>query len=418
MRASRFHRLLVCYVPAIDLREVAAGAFPYVSRLLSSYPSVRFRTQPTTDQLATLFTGTWPHEHGLWGPRLKPDWRRRVPYQRLVDILPDIATTTAQCALHALRGPIDLATMPPRRCRRFDLLRFNIKQLDDVAKVLQPINGMPSLYTVVGARRSRYVYHDDFWDLDRLFDTVGNGDFTLEMVDVHCLDHLQHWNMADRRRIREFYRGVDEFVAALHTKSLSRGLGFVVLSDHGMEPIHRVVDLREALRCLELPADAYDVFIENSKATLWFHDRDAGARIVAALRSSDLGTLVTREEMRAHNLVFDDNRYGDAYFYAGLGHTFFPNDFHQPLASLVKTVADRQQRRRFRMPWHQADHGYLPHNDCEIGFMVLAEDGYGAIDEFVALIDLAPTLLDLLQLPRPDTMKGRVVLCRRRAHVA
>ena len=89
MRARPLERLLVCYVPAIDLREVAAGAFPYVAQLLSSCPSVRFRTQPTTDQLATLLTGTWPHEHGLWGPRLKPDWRRRTPVQRLIDLLPD-----------------------------------------------------------------------------------------------------------------------------------------------------------------------------------------------------------------------------------------------------------------------------------------------------------------------------------------
>ena len=102
----------------------------------------------------------------------------------------------------------------------------------------------------------------------------------------------------------------------------------------------------------------------------------------------------------------------------GLGHTFFPNDFHQPLASLVRTVSDRQQRRRFRVPWHQATMAICPTNDCEIGFMVLAEDGYEAIDEFVALIDIAPTLLDLLQLSRPDTMKGRVALHRRRAHVA
>ncbi|MGH6916370.1 MAG: hypothetical protein ACREJ0_01550, partial [Geminicoccaceae bacterium] len=236
MRARPFQRLLVCYVPAIDLREVAAGAFPYVAQLLSGYPSVRFRTQPTTDQLATLLTGTWPHEHGLWGPRLKPGWRNRTPVQRLVDLLPDIATTTAQCALHALKGPIDLATMPPRRHRRFDWLRFNVKELDDVAKVLQPINGMPSLCTAVGARRSRYVYHDDFWDLDRLQDSVGNGDFTLEMVDVHCLDHLQHWNMGDRQQMLASYRGVDGFVAALHRTSLSRGLGFVLLCDHGMEP--------------------------------------------------------------------------------------------------------------------------------------------------------------------------------------
>ena len=418
MRASRLERLLICYVPAMDVRAVAAGAFPYVAQLLSSYPSVRFRTQPTTDQLATLLTGTWPHQHGLWGPRLKPDWRRRTPAQRLVDLLPDLATTTAQCALHALSGPIDLATMPPRRHRRFDWLRFNIKQLHDVAKVLQPINGMPSLCTVVGAGRSNYVYHDDFWDLDRLLATVGNGDFALEMVDVHCLDHLQHWNMDDRRRIAEFLRGVDTFVAALHAKSLSHGLGFVVLSDHGMEPIDRVVDLRKLLQALDLPADAYDVFIENTKATLWFHDQGAGARIVDGLRSSLLGSLMEREEMRRYDLVFDDDTYGDSYFYAQLGSTFFPNDFHQPLASLVRTVSDRQQRRRLRVPWHQADHGYLPDNDCEIGFMVFAEDGYEAADGPVTLIDLAPTLLDLLGLPRPDTMKGQALLRPRRAHVA
>lgn len=219
MRARPLDRLLICYVPAIDVRAVAGGAFPYIAQLLSSYASVRFRTQPTTDQLATLLTGTWPHEHGLWGPRLRRDWRRRTPAQRLVDLLPDIATTTAQCALHALNGPIDLATMAPHRHRRFDWLRLNIKQLDDVAKILQPINGMPSLCTAVGAGRSNYVYHDDFWDLDRLLETVDNGDFVLQMVDVHCLDHLQHWNMTDQRRIAGSFRGVDTFVAALHAKS-------------------------------------------------------------------------------------------------------------------------------------------------------------------------------------------------------
>ena len=405
-------------MPATDVRAVAAGAFPYVAQLLSSYPSVRFRTQPTTNQLATLLTGTWPHEHGLWGPRLKLDWRRRTPAQRLVDLFPDIATTTAQCALHAVAGPIDLATMPPRRHRRFDWLRFNIKQLDDVAKVLQPINGMPSLCTAVGATRSKYVYHDDFWDLDRLLGTVGNGGLVLEMVDVHCLDHLQHWNMSEKAQIARSLRGVDSFVEALHAKSQSQGLGFVVLSDHGMEPIARVVDLRKVLEELDLPADAYDVFIENTKATLWFHDERAGVRIVDGLRASGLGTLVTREEMRRYDLVFDDDSYGSAYFYAQLGATFFPNDFHQPLASLVRTIADRQQRRRFRVPWHQADHGYLPDNDCEIGFMVLADDDYEAIDASVALIDLAPTLLDLLELPKPGSMKGQTRFRPRRAQVA
>jgi bisphosphoglycerate-independent phosphoglycerate mutase (AlkP superfamily) len=49
---------------------------------------------------------------------------------------------------------------------------------------------------------------------------------------------------------------------------------------------------------------------------------------------------------------------------------------------------------------------------------VLAEDHYEASAESVALIDIAPTLLDLLRLPRPPSMKGRAALRPRRAHVA
>jgi len=414
MPATAYERLLVCYVPAIDLRQVAAGEFPHVGRLLSTGPAVRFRTQPSIDQLATLFTGTYPHEHGLWGPRLRPDWRSRTPGQRLADLLPDIVTTTIQCARYALGEPIDLATMPPRRRRRFEWLRLNIKAVHDLDRVLEPINGRPTVYTAVGADRSRYTYQDDFWDLDGLLETVGNGDFAFELVDAHCLDHLQHWNMGDRERMHGFYRGVDDFVRALEAKCRSRGIGFVVLSDHGMEPVDRVIDLRPALEGLDAPADAYDVFIENTRATLWLHEADAGARLLDGLRASDLGILRTREDMRAYDLVFEDDAYGAAYFYARPGSTFFPNDFHQPLASLIKTLSDRQQRRRFRTPWHQADHGYLPDHDSELGFMALAADGYEPIDEFVTLIDIAPTLLDLLHVAPPESMKGTAAFRPRR----
>lgn len=397
----------MCYVPAFDVRELATC--PYVTQLLGAYPSVRFRTQPSTDQLATMLTGTWPHQHGLWGPRLKAEWRTRTPLQRAVDLLPDVAGTTAQGVAHLVCGPIDLATMPPRRRRRFDWLRFNFKHARDVGKVVRPINGLPSVFTVVGADRGRFVYHDNLWRLDRLLDRVGNGGWRLEMIDCHCLDHLQHWMVHTPEAIRSLYQAIDEFVAALHAKCERAGIRLVLLSDHGMEPNRRVVDLRSALQSADLAADDYDVFVENSKATLWFHSADARAKLSAALASNADGILLERGDMAAYNLHFADGRYGDAYFYAKPGHTFFPNDFHQPLASVVIALSDRQQRRRLRTPWHQADHGYLPDHDCEIGFMLVADDRRRASDQSVALIDIAPTLLALLDLPSADTMTGRAV---------
>jgi hypothetical protein len=85
--------------------------------------------------------------------------------------------------------------------------------------------------------------------------------------------------------------------------------------------------------------------------------------------------LLDYEELARYGVRFPDNRYGDAYCYARPGVTFFPNDFHQPLASLVMTLTDRQQRTGFRVLWHQADHGYLSESDSEIGVMAWIEDG-------------------------------------------
>ncbi len=407
-------RLFVCYVPALDLRQVAAGSFPYVARLLDHCASVRFRAQPSTDQLATMLTGTYPHEHGLWGPRLRPDWARRTPAQRWIDRLPDLLTSSAQGAWHLLHDPLDLATIPPRRRRRFDWLRFNLKYARDQGKAQGPINELATLLTLTAARGSRYVYRDNFWGLDRLRGEVANGEYFLEFVDVHCLDHLQHWRMRDDRQIRQLYAGIDDFIAGLHAKCCQNGLGFVLLSDHGMERVDRVIDVIEAVQALALPSAEYDLFVENTKATFWFHTAAAGATIASHLATRDDGTLLTNAAMARYQLNFSDSRYGDAYFYPSPGVTFFPNDFHQPLASLIMTMTDRQQRQRFRTPWHQADHGYPSEADSERGFMLLAEDGYrAAVDDEAALIDIAPSLLTLLGETPAPTMRGRSVFRRR-----
>ena len=122
--------------------------------------------------------------------------------------------------------------------------------------------------------------------------------------------------------------------------------------------------------------------------------------------------------MARYGLHFADDSYGEAYFYAHLGVTFFPNDFHQLLSSAFMTLVDPQQRARLRVPWHQADHGYQSEHDCEIGFMVLAEEGYQAPDDGVELIDIAPSVLQLLDRTPPPTMQGRARFQPRRVRQA
>jgi hypothetical protein len=118
--------------------------------------------------------------------------------------------------------------------------------------------------------------------------------------------------------------------------------------------------------------------------------------------------------MTRYGLYFDDDSYGAAYFYANPGITFFPNDFHQLPSSAFMRLVDPQQRSRLRVPWHQADHGYRSEHDCELGFMVLAEEGYEARDDGVELIDIAPSVLQLLDRTPPATMQGRDLFQPRR----
>ena len=417
MRARASERLLVCYLPGFDLRRITAASCPHVAGLLGTCPWVALRTLPTVEHIPTMLTGTWPHQHGLWGPRLIATGGPPSLAQRLIDRLPDLVTTTAQGLGHLLNGPVDLATMAPRRRRRFDWVRFKYVKLSQIQRLAEPINGLASILTVVGRARGRYLYHEDYRRLPELLDRVATGDYALEIVEEHCLDRLQHWRLDQPQAIAAFYRGVDDFVERLHDKCRKRGFSLLILSDHGMEPVTTTVDIFADLRAIDVAPDDYDVYVENTKATFWFHSPRARARIAARLSGSASGVLLAREDLRRYRLEFTTGAYGDAYYYASPGCSFFPNDFYQPLASATLALLDWQQRPRLHDPRHRGDHGYLPEHLCERGFLLLADERYETTADSISLIDVAPTLLTLLGHRPAPTMRGRNAM-RRRARAA
>ena len=187
-----------------------------------------------------------------------------------------------------------------------------------------------------------------------------------------------------------------------------------------MEPVDRVVDLRELLHgsgsARRLPMTCSS---RTPKPRSGFTTQDAGVRIVDGLRSSDLGSLVTREEMRRYDLLFDDDSYGDAYFYAQLGcHLLserLPSTAREPGADRRPTGSSGgvSACRGIR-----AITAICPTTTARSASWCWPRTATRRSSEPVALIDLAPTLLDLLQLPKPGSMKGQAALRPRRAHVA
>jgi hypothetical protein len=227
------------------------------------------------------------------------------------------------------------------------------------------------------------------------------------MIEVHGLDEGLHWNTGDEAQTSEQSRRVDDFVEALHHKCIRAHRSFVLLSDHGMEPVKGSIDMRSVLDTLDGLAEEADYFVENTRATVWLHTERARRSVLGILAGLENGTVMPWRELSEYGVRFQDGAYGDVYFYADAGFTLFPNDFYHPVANLVQSLVDPAQRSRFRSPRHRADHGYLSESDAERGFMLVAEEGWRPVAEAIPITDVAPTLLHLIGLAPADTMRGR-----------
>jgi hypothetical protein len=386
---------------------VEAASWPYVTRLLADFPRVEIRNFPTVDNVPSLLTGVPPHEHGVWGPKLVTPTVSAGWSTRLVDSVPDLVTTTAQCAVHVLRGPVELATMPPRRRRRFELRRFKFIKYGASDRVSGPIAGFPSFLSVPGPGRCRFVFEPRLDGLDRAVSELVEADLAIEMIEVHGFDESLHWMMGDEPETRDYSRQVDDFIAALHRKCIHANRSFALLSDHGMEPVVGSIDMRPVLDALNDLDEEADYFVENTRAAFWLRTDRARRSVLELLEGLENGTVLPWRDLAEYGIHFQEAAYGDIYFYADAGFSLFPTDFHHPLANLVQSLVDPAHRTRFRRPRRRGDHGYLSENAAERGFMLVAEQGFEPLEEVIPITDVAPTLLHLIGLTPADTMRGR-----------
>ncbi|MDM7914046.1 MAG: hypothetical protein QUU85_02100, partial [Candidatus Eisenbacteria bacterium] len=143
--AGEIERMFVCYVPGFDLRRIEPGTTPFVSERISRGPTVRIRTLPNTELLPTMVTGVYPDEHGVWQVRLRKGAGDATATSRL-DHLPDLESTSWQCLRQYLDPGFDLATVPARRRRRFELHRFKYTRRQNDDQPLRAFGDVPSIF--------------------------------------------------------------------------------------------------------------------------------------------------------------------------------------------------------------------------------------------------------------------------------
>lgn len=411
MQPAEEERLVVFYVPGLDLRRLSGEETPYISALLEEFPTVRIRTIPDTELLATILTGVYPHEHGLWQVRFRGWSTDGGPLNRMSHLVPDVLATTLQGVVHAATGGFDLATVPWRRRRRFELRRFKYERR--VHGWVEPSSSAPSVLARLDGSSTRYRFCSRFSQLEPNLDALLEEPLRLEFFEFYAFDLTEHWNLDRPDVMREASRKVDAAVRKLHRKSRERGRRFLLLSDHGQERVRDTIDLRAALREGDVPSDEYALYLQVPSARFWFRtERARGATLEVLERLPDV-TVMEYPELRQYGLAFDSGACGELYAFAHPGRVFFPHDFYQPLANLFLGLADPQQRPRIGDPVHRGCHGYLPDHPSEVGFLTLADEGYEPVREEIELVDLAPTFLELVGARKPERLSGTCPFVRR-----
>jgi hypothetical protein len=404
-------KLFVCYIPGLDRRRVDAQRTPYVHSLLNDYPSCTLQTIPSTELTPTLLTGVGPHKNLIWQVSLKDDVPLS-PMDKMIDLLPEVVTTTAQCFGHLLNSKRDLAAVPRHRRRQFNLHRMKYTRRETDPNCLDQIGGYSSILKELGHDDAGYVFCKHFSDMEHGLSVFPREGKRLDFVEFYGFDLYSHWHLDQPDKIDEKLRFVDSFIQRLHKRCSDAGVTMMLLVDHGQEQIKSSVNIIKRLKRSGVPRDEYVYFVEVSAVRFWFKTERARTEITRLLEGDQDVTVKTRQEMHEYGICFDDPSFGELYCFANHGHTFFPHDFYNPIANLFLGLTDRLLRPRLLNARHRGNHGHLPTHPAEEGYLVLGGEGFEATTSQADIVDFAPTVLNLLGCEPAEHMTGQTVFVR------
>lgn len=409
-------QLAVCYLSALDERWIDPTHCPFIHRQLQHHPAVPLHPQPNTQLTPTLVTGVGVDQHKGWQMTLRPR-RPRTPIEKLIDLLPDALTTTAQCLHHRFDRYVDLPTVEPRRRRQFELYRYKLTRKEANPKqYIQSFGGVPTIFSMLGDRS----FYQPMLSLEHIEEVVPHIDpakHDLTFLHLYGYDIFLHWVLDQTDVLIDATRRVDRAIEALHTRCVEAGVPLLLFSDHGQEIVTGTVDILSLIQSLGLTDDDFTYYCEVPCARFWFHTPEAEQTVRRALAELDHVTLIDADDMPAHNMpIKQSDGFGDLFVFTDAGHVFFPHDFHHPVINRYMALTRVSHRARKHDPVHRGYHGHLPHEACENGFITLLNPAAAAASHVPAhapvadsaeLVDIAPTILDLLGENIPAHMTGQ-----------
>lgn len=395
----------------------------------------------------TMFSGVWPSTHGITGVALPSgditgDLRNAFSVPSAVDRLWAVAQRAGKRVI-CLSAPGADATSPETTCTETVTFNEMSKAGNDPAGSL-PTTGEITEEEYV-ARAERYA---DFVS-DAVKERLARSDWDLLVAYIPLIDAVEHRYLVDdprqadyaeRKRYAEFiergYRKIDAIIGSWI--AASPDTNFIFVSDHGMIATHSVVLVNNALAAAGLRVGGPDAEVRaiSSGASVQVYvnakrrfahgtidDKDVPAviaRVVRALRDLHVfRTIATGDELAPLHLRHPNA--GDVYASAkpGWGLT---SRFDPAVPVIVPSTLSPETRARVsRSPAEEAFlkkgganelsagvHGHQPGDRrTQAIFYAIGPDVPHKRTGTITMIDVAPTVLQLLGVPRPPYMTGR-----------
>jgi len=272
--------------------------------------------------------------------------------------------------------------------------------------------GATSIFDLCREHGKTYTYraHPVSGDDEAVFkglvkDLKAGAPFDFYAAQFSILDQQGHIHGPYSDKIqKECLQELDRKLEAVHA-ALKQGYSdwnFFVCADHGMAPVDERVNVLNAIKKLDVkPAKDYVVFVNSTLAVFWYLT-EKGRNVIEAALPGIQGARVVSEEERRERRIPTNRQWGDRMLAANPGVLFWPDYFH------VKDSVIRGM------------HGYLDKSKENYGMAVLT-NSQGSIPastfEPRTLIDVFPTLCDLLGFPTPKTAEGQSIVPRRQVLV-
>ena len=425
------------------------GAFEQIARrgfVAESMTPAAVSSTPVSHP--TMFSGTWPAAHGITGVGLPSgdiggDLRSAFAIPTAVDRLWAVAQRAGKRVI-CLSAPGAEGTSPESTCTETVPFAEMTKAGNDPSGSL-PTTGEITEEEYV-ARAERYA---DFVS-DAVKQRLARSDWDLLVTYIPLIDAVEHRYLVDdprqadyaqRKRYAELiergYRKIDAIIGSWI--AASPGTNFIFVSDHGMIATHSVVLVNNALAAAGLRAGGADAEVRaiSSGASVQVYvnakrrfahgtidDKDVPAvvaRVVRALRDLGMFRIVTTD-LASINL--QNANAGDVYASAKPGWGL--SSRYDPAVPVIvpSTLSPETRARISRSPAEEAFlkkgganelsagvHGHLPGDRrTQAIFYAIGPDVPRKHAGTITMIDVAPTVLELLGVPRPSYMTGRAVL--------